>query len=1117
MTKSPARDLYNQIEAASRLNDLSSQIRDIRVILEALFHKLTRSETRSFSNLFGRMEFVFDKMLVKQGMQDQLNALRKYCNKLAHERMEVTLEDGMLCIRAISEAVEYFYEVKVPADIATIYTQLGERRFTIPKVKTHEQIAMLQAVVIRVDPVQETEGAKYFIVKCREAEMGEFDLQLWSTTYNDLTSLQPLLCAYDNILVLKCRKHPTKEHFYTSEKETQVILEPDILIDITELAECFQPKGAYPILALLKKLVPADYAKAAFQGNMVNAILDAAVRDEKPDFKAALKDAVADNVFQAAAYGKDILNEIYKNIRDAHWANVIKVSAQYRHKPTHIEPTFFSSTYGLQGRLDLLVEDPIDPTRKEIVELKSGRAPDTNAWRNHEMQVVGYNLLLKSTFGKHRHGPSGILYSAAGINPLRDIVSNSINENKLLLLRNEVIYSLLQIAQGKMEVLMQINSNRLQDLPGFKLKDVITFESMYASAGSLEKTYYHHFLCFTMRQWLHEKCGMYTHPDRTEDGDGFAGLWRKSEGEKAEQFNIVTNLSFRSFSGEKATVVFQMMDAMQQHNFRPGDTAILYRRIEEEPCALHQQIIKGRVDQVRAGELVFSLNNKQLDGSYFDCEASWLIEHDIFEKNHWVASESLLSVLNPNNQERFKLLMGLKAPQSDVIDKTGTLLNGENLNDNQRQIIQKALAAKDYFLVQGPPGTGKTSTLLPQLVTGLLAQSEGSILIVAFTNRAVEEIASRLEQRGIDFMRLGGRGSKADQDLRQYCADGKIEQAREYIQKRKVFLATVTTMCNRVEALKQLKGDLDTLIVDEASQLTEPQLLSLVMDRKKFILIGDQNQLPPVVAIHEGFCQVADTVLMAAGVLDLRTALFERLFRQCRNRGWLHSIDMLTTHFRMHEEIASLINPWYGNQLQSGGAHQQSAVIHESDGTTDDSEDRWHEILQTSRVIYLPSNREQVSKYHQQEARRVVSLLRFLRKSYGAKFNPDKVGVVTPWRTQIGLIRSLIGNDEQLQQLNIDTVERFQGSENDIIIVSMAVYHPAQVQLLTSAGKYPFVNADGDIEEIDVDRKLLVTLSRARKQVVVLGDEGALRTSKHYHSLLANKEFSQSAETFSYE
>jgi DNA replication ATP-dependent helicase Dna2 len=1103
MIKSPARDLYNQIEAASRLNDLSSQVREIRVILETLFHKLTKSETRSFSNIFGRMTFVFDKMMVKQNMQDQLNELRRFCNKIAHDSVPVSLEEGMVCIRVIAEAIEYFYEVKVPADLSTIYTPLGERRFTIVKTKPKEQIAIMQAVVIRVEAVQKaTDGSEYFVVKCREDEIGEFNLQLWNSMHNNLTSLQPLLCPYDNILILKFRKHPDKNNFYTSEKETQIILEPDILIDITELAECFQSKGAYPILALLKKLVPADYAKAAFQGNMVNAILDAAVRDDSPDFKEAFKDAVADNVFQAAAYGKDTLNEIYKNIRDAHWANVVHVAEQYRNKPTRIEPTFFSSTYGLQGRLDLLVEDLGDPTRKEIVELKSGKAPDTNAWRNNEMQVVGYNLLLKSTFGKHRHGPSGILYSAAKFNPLRDVVSNSINENRLLLLRNEVIHNFLQIAQAKMDVLSQINSVRLQDLPNFRLKDVIAFETMYGSAESLEKSYYQHFLCFTIRQWLHEKCGMYTHPDRTEDGDGFAGLWRKSEAEKREQFNIIPDLSFSSFSGEKATVVFRMQDAMQQHNFRPGDTAILYRRIEEEPFAMGQQIIKGRVDQIRAGDLVFSLNNKQLDGSYFDCKASWLVEHDIFEKNYWVASESLLAVLDPHNKERFRLLMGLKAPERNVISNQASLIKDENLNDNQRQILAKALAAKDYFLIQGPPGTGKTSTLLPQLVNGLLQQTKGSILIVAFTNRAVEEIAGRLEQRGIDFMRLGGRGSKADQDLRQYCADGKIEQAREYIQKHKVFLATVTTMCSRIESLKQLKDDLDTLIVDEASQLTEPQLLSLVLDSKKFVLIGDQNQLPPVVAIHEGFCQVSDTNLQAAGVLDLRTALFERLFRQCRNNGWDHSIDMLTTHFRMHEDIASLINPWYGNQLQSGGAHQQDAVIHENDKVTDDSDERWHEILQTSRVIYLPSSRELVSKYHRQEASRVVSLLRFLRKRHGDDFNADKVGVVTPWRTQIGLIRSLIGDDEQLQQLNIDTVERFQGSENDIIIVSMAVYHPSQVQLLTSAGKYPFVNEDGELKEIDVDRKLLVTLSRARKQVVVMGYESALRSSNHYSNII---------------
>jgi superfamily I DNA and/or RNA helicase len=202
---------------------------------------------------------------------------------------------------------------------------------------------------------------------------------------------------------------------------------------------------------------------------------------------------------------------------------------------------------------------------------------------------------------------------------------------------------------------------------------------------------------------------------------------------------------------------------------------------------------------------------------------------------------------------------------------------------------------------------------------------------------------------------------------------------------------------------------------------------------------------------------------------------------------------MLNTHFRMHESIASLVNHYYAGQLASGGEQQRAAF---DPGTCPDMQP-WRHILTLGRKIYIPSPYEATSKMNQTEAERVVSLLQYLKAQYGASFTRDTVGVVTPWRTQISLIRELLAEDKALQQVNIDTVERFQGSENDIIIVSLAVYHAAQVDTLQCLGSFTWDDTD-----IEVDRKLLVTLSRARKQVVLLGYEPALSRSPHYRKVL---------------
>jgi superfamily I DNA and/or RNA helicase len=195
----------------------------------------------------------------------------------------------------------------------------------------------------------------------------------------------------------------------------------------------------------------------------------------------------------------------------------------------------------------------------------------------------------------------------------------------------------------------------------------------------------------------------------------------------------------------------------------------------------------------------------------------------------------------------------------------------------------------------------------------------------------------------------------------------------------------------------------------------------------------------------------------------------------------------------MHETIAAMVNHYYAGQLNSGRPEQQ--LPFEQNASTGEG---WERILSAGRKIFINSPYESTSKMNKTEAQWVASLLRHLKQKYGPSLPKDRVGVVTPWRTQISLIRELLADDEMLQSINIDTVERFQGSENDIIIASLAVHHPAQLQTLQSIGWF-----DWEEKEIEVDRKLLVTLSRARQQVILLGHEPVLQSSAHYRKILS--------------
>jgi DNA replication ATP-dependent helicase Dna2 len=1088
----PADHYFHRISEAVQRAGTVHAIRDFRAILESIFRQLTVTDNRSFSNIFGRIEYVFDRLSVPKYMREQVHGLRIYANRLTHQPTDPDPLHYQLALRAICETVQWFHDMPVPPELSAMYDRLGDRRFQRDRSRLPQEVPALKPVILEVMPlIWSSEGIPYFILHCRDEAAGDFQLELRQHPKNDLSKLHGLLRPWQTLYLFKLRKSEGRDDCYVSGPLTQVVIEPDLLIDISHLAECFQRNTAEPLQYLVKKLVPQETGEPAFLGNMVNALLDEAVRIPAPQFREVFREAVSENILQAAGYGREKLNEMYRTIQSMHWENVRRLADEVRTKPTRIEPSFLSARYGLQGRLDLLVEDADNPLRKDIIELKSGKPPDFNHWKNYEMQVVGYNMLLRSTFGEQRTGTSAILYSRAEHDSLRNVSSTHTAEIELLALRNGVVSALLDIAAGRLDILDAISPEVLPDAPPF-VKDAFRhFAQAWRTAEPLPRIYYSSFLSFVVREFLNAKCGIWSAAAREDEGDGFAALWLHDEARKEARFGMLRPLRFEQFDGPESSASFNI-DTLTHHNFRLGDTVILYPVSGGRLQPLHQQILKGRLEAVGAEGVTISLNNRQIDASYFQGFTEWVIEHDLYESSFWQMTASLFSVLDARHRDRFRMISGNLEPRSGLKPEIRSM----GLNPNQVEILREALAAEDYYLIQGPPGTGKTSTFLTRLTRELL-ERDGALVVAAFTNRAVEEIATRLTEQGIPFMRLGNRKSASEAHLRALVRSGDMEAARSYVSGHRVFLATVATLTSRIDQLRLLRKDIHTLVVDEASQLTEPALISLVISFRKFILIGDQNQLPPVVAQDACFCQTNDPLLLAIGIRDLSGSLFERLMETARRSHWNHAFGMLTTHFRMHLDIARIINPWYGHRLICGRKEQEA--IHSFDGLNDGI---WHDLLSSGRAIFVPSPPAKSSRFHRTEAERIVSLIRYIQTSRGPSFDPRTVGVVTPWRTQIGLIKHLIGQDQALQAVNIDTVERFQGSENQMILVSMAVSHPAQMQTLRSPGSFYWEEGEG-IHSVEVDRKLLVSLSRAMNQVVLFGDEHVLCSDPVYRRAIS--------------
>ena len=202
----------------------------------------------------------------------------------------------------------------------------------------------------------------------------------------------------------------------------------------------------------------------------------------------------------------------------------------------------------------------------------------------------------------------------------------------------------------------------------------------------------------------------------------------------------------------------------------------------------------------------------------------------------------------------------------------------------------------------------------------------------------------------------------------------------------------------------------------------------------------------------------------------------------------------------MHPDIADFPNRAFYFREQLGCVplpHQQATTI----GYELPSLDAVDDLLKAHRMLFFPSKdcrQPEISdKVNIEEARIVADILRRIHRFYGSAFNPDKtVGVIVPYRNQIAMIRQEIERlgIPGLDTISIDTVERYQGSQRDVIIYSFTIQQSYQLDFLTAN---TFIE-DGHT----IDRKLNVALTRARKQLVLTGNVRTLSASPLFRELL---------------
>jgi DNA replication ATP-dependent helicase Dna2 len=328
--------------------------------------------------------------------------------------------------------------------------------------------------------------------------------------------------------------------------------------------------------------------------------------------------------------------------------------------------------------------------------------------------------------------------------------------------------------------------------------------------------------------------------------------------------------------------------------------------------------------------------------------------------------------------------------------------------------------------------------VIPEIVNRV----KGPVLLGAFTNTAVDKMLMALlaHDPTVRFLRVG-RSADSPELARKVPGDpadfftedlaikhGTVRAVKQALQQARIVAATA----HRASSIPYLRTRaFEMAIVDEAGQLTEPLTLGLILRARRFVLIGDDRQLPPVVRTQ-----------------GLAHSTFERLKRETR------SVTLLETQYRMHPQIMDVSNRlFYEGRLKAGVTEIERRP---ADGVP---------------VVFIPVESSRDGRSNHEEAAVVVDLVRSLTRGSGV--HPETVGVVSPFRAQVVLLRQMLAETG----VTVDTVERFQGGERDIMILS-------------------FVRSRGTGFVFD-DRRLNVAITRARRKLVLIAHPDLFRKSRY--------------------
>lgn len=410
----------------------------------------------------------------------------------------------------------------------------------------------------------------------------------------------------------------------------------------------------------------------------------------------------------------------------------------------------------------------------------------------------------------------------------------------------------------------------------------------------------------------------------------------------------------------------------------------------------------------------------------------------------------------------FELLSGSESPSlSGLGGFSVSKPEFGKLNSVQVAICEAVLKRPSLYCIQGPPGTGKTDVLATIAV--LFSKKGKDVLIISNTHQAVNNALNKITTKTVTLPLV-----KIGEELKAQELDGHIMVAKsyhKYLEYRKTLKkrpreGSVVGMTLHAAVinlgLRQSGFKPSVVLVDEAGQMPFAEAACIgSFGCGSVVLIGDDKQMPPI--FHE----------------TLKDHEFSKSIFSYVCDKYPHLKAKLSVTYRMNEEITDYVSkrfyePFGEKLIASDYSKDRKLVMNSSCSDT-----RIKEVLSSEKSIHLfnVSVQNDWEDYNAEEAQFIATLI---KEAIACGLEPEEVAVITPYRKQVRTIREYVKADLDGRDLPlIDTVERLQGQDVAMIIVSFCVTSPSYYK--------------SNAEFLLSPNRLNVMVSRAKQKVVLLG------------------------------